>query len=359
MLAILRQTKVTDSCAVVWGGRTVRGEMALRTSGYTRASALGPIAQFVDRQGGSIVRIFDAADLPISILEQPDIVLPLREQFRLLKRAARTLGDDIFGARLGELVKAQSLSAFGAWVCRAATLLEAMERSEAGIGPMLQTSTPLTLRIDNGRATWSIDFIDAESEGREHNEFLALGYMLDLVRTYVSRSWRPCAIGVTITCPARLRALEDLHGAPVVGRLPVTSFTFDAALLLTRRASQSLAPHGHPDVEPMPCRNEPAELARVIVELAALEGYPRLDWVAQKAGLSPRTLQRVLADREMSFQTLVQATLEPRARLMLTRSNQSITQIAHALGYRDAAHFTRAFKRWTGMTPSLARRNDL
>ena len=40
--------------------------------GYTRASALGPIADFVETRGGSIDRIFQRADLPVTLLNSPD-----------------------------------------------------------------------------------------------------------------------------------------------------------------------------------------------------------------------------------------------------------------------------------------------
>jgi AraC-like DNA-binding protein len=44
-----------------------------------------------------------------------------------------------------------------------------------------------------------------------------------------------------------------------------------------------------------------------------------------------------------------------RAVHLLEAHRLSITQIALELGYADAAHFTRAFQRWTGVTPSAYR----
>jgi AraC-like DNA-binding protein len=35
----------------------------------------------------------------------------------------------------------------------------------------------------------------------------------------------------------------------------------------------------------------------------------------------------------------------------------SLAQIAYLLGFADQANFTRAFKRWTGATPSEFRQN--
>ena len=58
--------------------------MAPRISGFTRASALGPIADFMERQGGCVFRVLRHVDLPAQLLEKPDLVIPMREQFRFL-----------------------------------------------------------------------------------------------------------------------------------------------------------------------------------------------------------------------------------------------------------------------------------
>lgn len=84
--------------------------------GYTRASALGPIAEVVEGRGGSIERVFRSVDLPLALLDNPEMALPLQEQFRLLSAAGRETGDAFFGATLGREVKAAKLSDFGRWI---------------------------------------------------------------------------------------------------------------------------------------------------------------------------------------------------------------------------------------------------
>ena len=47
-----------------------------------------------------------------------------------------------------------------------------------------------------------------------------------------------------------------------------------------------------------------------------------------------------------------------RARDLLGSTGMNLSQIADALGYADAANFTRAFKRWTGLSPSHFRARE-
>lgn len=82
---------------------------------------------------------------------------------------------------------------------------------------------------------------------------------------------------------------------------------------------------------------------------------PKLARVAATLFVSERTLKRRLQEENASFQSLVDQVRLDRARELLTGTNMNLNQIADVLGYADAANFTRAFKRWTGISPSQFR----
>ncbi|SDW74660.1 AraC family transcriptional regulator [Marinobacter mobilis] len=82
---------------------------------------------------------------------------------------------------------------------------------------------------------------------------------------------------------------------------------------------------------------------------------PKLAQVANTLFVSERTLKRRLQEEERSFQHLVDDVRLERAGELLENTSMNLSQIADALGYADAANFTRAFKRWTGVSPSQFR----
>lgn len=82
---------------------------------------------------------------------------------------------------------------------------------------------------------------------------------------------------------------------------------------------------------------------------------PKLARVAGTLFVSERTLKRRLQEEQASFQQLVDEVRLDRAGDLLRNSGLNLSQIADALGYADAANFTRAFKRWTGTSPSQYR----
>ena len=85
---------------------------------------------------------------------------------------------------------------------------------------------------------------------------------------------------------------------------------------------------------------------------------PKLARVASTLFVSERTLKRRLQEEEISFQVLVDQVRLERACELLQNTRLNLSQIADTLGYADAANFTRAFKRWTGVSPSSYRNSE-
>jgi len=83
--------------------------------------------------------------------------------------------------------------------------------------------------------------------------------------------------------------------------------------------------------------------------------YPGLETVAARLNMSTRTLRRRLQDQDLRFIDLVHTARRRDAFSLLTLPTLEVAQIAQMLGYADPANFTRAFRQWTGLTPSAWR----
>ncbi len=81
-------------------------------------------------------------------------------------------------------------------------------------------------------------------------------------------------------------------------------------------------------------------------------GYPTLASIADQLGMTPRTLRRRLQAEGKAYSSLVEETRLRDAVVLLDKPELGIAQIAGILGYDEAANFTRAFRRKTGMAPS-------
>lgn len=113
------------------------------------------------------------------------------------------------------------------------------------------------------------------------------------------------------------------------------------------------------------CERELAQLGgeaasvtlRVCAELILRphKGYPDQEAVAARLHMSTRTLARQLRKDGTSFRHLLEEARHRDACRLLESSPLDIADVAAHLGYGSPANFTRAFRQWTGLTPSQFR----
>jgi AraC-like DNA-binding protein len=92
------------------------------------------------------------------------------------------------------------------------------------------------------------------------------------------------------------------------------------------------------------------------VGLIAPSGESRAAAVAQRLGMSTRSVARRLAEEGTSFGEILEQLQQRLASRYLGDDSMSIQQIAWLLGYSEPGAFTHAYRRWTGTTPRRARK---
>jgi len=75
------------------------------------------------------------------------------------------------------------------------------------------------------------------------------------------------------------------------------------------------------------------------------------DWVAEKMGVSRWTLARKLKTEGTTFEQVLDDFRRTMALHYLTSKKVSVNETAYLVGFSDPAAFSRAFKRWTGVSP--------
>jgi AraC-like DNA-binding protein len=77
--------------------------------------------------------------------------------------------------------------------------------------------------------------------------------------------------------------------------------------------------------------------------------------LARLLHVSARTLHRQLKEEGASLQQLKDEVRRDRAADLLYRTDRPLKQIAQAVGFRSEKSFIRAFRQWTGASPSAFR----
>jgi AraC-like DNA-binding protein len=113
--------------------------------------------------------------------------------------------------------------------------------------------------------------------------------------------------------------------------------------ILSCYAEDSLA--GHKDMTSLGMRT------RRLIAASLANGSGTIRHVAENLAMTPRTLQRKLADEGIRFNDLLDDTRRDLAVQYLNDPHLGLTEIAFLVGYSDLTAFHRAFRRWFDQTP--------
>ena len=171
--------------------------------------------------------------------------------------------------------------------------------------------------------------------------------MLDLIRRFAGANWTPSRIelpGPPLTAKA---AVENVFRCDL-SRGELAAIIFPAALLEIPNPRPPDRQEGAGCA--LPDAQDIVACVEHLIGLGLLEGRPNIDWLCRRLQIPRRSLQRDLGSSGASFEAILRCVLIIRASELL-RTGSDVTQTGFELGYTDSAHFSRAFRRWTGQTP--------
>jgi AraC-like DNA-binding protein len=284
-----------------------------------------------------------------------------REEYDRAQMAALDLTkDDALGLHMGERVTVRSFDVLADLASHAPTLRAAF-LSFARFHRILTDGPDTTVHEDGDRACVHYQFPRANPRcNRLRAEFAMVG-MLRMVRQFARRPDAVRAVYFEHPAPEYRAEYARIFGGVERFEHDFTGIEFDAVLLdrtqephsgelymvleslAERKLSRLTRGGGH------------AERLRHYLVSNALAERPQMDAVARSLGISVRSLRRRLDEEGVSYSGLLNEARATLAKRMLDDPDRSIYETAYAMGFSDPSAFHRAFKRWTGMTPTQYR----
>ena len=105
--------------------------------------------------------------------------------------------------------------------------------------------------------------------------------------------------------------------------------------------------------------DEIATQVSTLISRAIGQGCCSLEHVAKQMSISPRTLQRRLAEQGDTFKSLSSQVRMELACRLLKETGMPMGQLSLRLGYTEASAFTRAFRQHKGVPPLAWRKRRI
>jgi AraC-like DNA-binding protein len=294
------------------------------------------------------------------VLDDPLVRVDVDTMSLLLERARKLTGESGLGYYLG-LQKRVSIYGYMGFAAGSAASLRDALGIAIRFAPVFSTAIGIELREEGGVA--ALCLVENTDLGVARDIILiSLVFGLETIgRALTGRDPSgPAQLAMDFSFPEPDYQPRFRHLVPLArfGQ-PFTRVAFDASTLdlpvvtadrTALQLSRALCERALDEIDP-----DAGLVDRVRGQMWNDGGFSSLQIVAERLGMSPRTLKRRLAARDVSFSELVERERRERA-LMLLRSPMSIDQVAERLEYSTASTFVRAFHRWTGTTPAVYRR---
>lgn len=121
--------------------------------------------------------------------------------------------------------------------------------------------------------------------------------------------------------------------------------------------SQYLVSHLDADLMRLPDQEPLITQVRDAIAQSLSEGAPKMADIARQMGMSVRSFHRRLSDHGVTFQALTEETRRDLAEGLLRDKTLTLAEVAFLTGFSEQSAFTRAFKRWVGLTPASYRKH--
>lgn len=305
------------------------------------------IGPYLASRGVSTLEFFQRVGVCPNIFQTPDIWLPRAQCFHIANEMAAIAQDPFGGAYVGRLMELSSLGAWGNLILGSENVAQACAMA-AIHAAMLHQGGEVRI-VTEGRTTKLIHHFTGRLEA-DPRQFIFGS--LAVLRKVPLMAREPSAIRVHLQASRGPGddALEDCLGPNIETDAEYNMVEFDRELL--EAPLQTLRDDSRKVTQAL---QSTVDTAGLLIERISEQEGVNLKSVAREIGTSARTLQRRLKCSGVDFEDLRDETRRSEALRLIRLGRYSATEIAYMVGYSDPAHFTRAFKRWTGHTPSYFR----
>ena len=313
----------------------------------------------LEEAGFDANRVFDSAGFDPALLSQPGVRVPVSVIRRLWLRAVEVTGNPCIGVDAARHLHPTAGHALGYACLASATLKEAMQRFVRYFRVVNEATRPQLDETDTGFLL-HLSFPGGLPLVPPANLVGLLASALAMARKSAGEQFAPRCVELMQPAPACAARLEAFFKAPIDFEAPRYAMQFEREEMLR------VLPTGNPDLvlsaEQMLrdylARMDRADVvarARKLIAERLTSGEPLAGDVARELAASPRTLQRRLSESGTSFAKLLDQTRRELAVEYLRDPENTVEETAFLVGFAETASFNRAFRRWTGNSPSAFR----
>lgn len=310
-----------------------------------RAACLTNYREVAQACGLDPVRMLLDADLSPGVLDEPDLMIPVERVGRLLQASATVSGNERFGLCMARSRRLSNLGAVGLLMRDQHSLRDALKllmRYQAFLNGALTLSVE-----ENGNTVVIRELLMAGSTHQPTRQRveLALGVMVGVIRQLLGPDWQPRRVCFEHAAPRDLSVHTQLLGRHVEFDFEFNCIVCTRSDLDTRNAFADPAMVRYAqqllDALLQPGEETMLDEVRRTMFLLLPGGRCSIENVSAHLGVLPRTLQRRLTQKNLSFSALLNELRKELASRYVMEGSRSLRDISELLGFTAPSSFSR------------------
>jgi AraC-like DNA-binding protein len=289
----------------------------------------------------------------------PDERVHVSAVHTMLEATVKISGDELLGVKAAARSSIGDVGIFDFVLSSAATLRAALDNAGRYMRLLNDTLT-FTLEVSGDRAI--ARFENSVVLPRSAEDFQTCGFISTQVPSWPEGMLDDMDVWFRYAPPPSLDAYREVLGpARLHFHSPMSGFGFPARLLdeplrgHDPKLHEVLRRYAESTLAALPQRESVTEkVRRYLVERLAT-GDISLEQAARTLRMSSRTLGRRLSEEGTTFKNLVDDTRRAIALRYVAGHDLGLSEVALLSGFTETPSFYRAFRRWTGMTPTKYR----
>lgn len=316
--------------------------------------------EFVESYGISLPPFLDDAGIDADDLTSFTTTASLARFCRLFEALTLAAKDEAFGLKYAVTYTPGGTGLFGYGLANAPTLREGLQFTKKYIGVIVDlASINLDVEQQRVRIEWTYSPLLLQRE--QFNDFAAALTVKHMRQCVGSSRWLPQEVHLDRKTPRTTAPYRDLLSPTVVFEAPSN------AIIVSRDSLELDNPNADKLLHQLMChqcdlllQQKPQDLdlvEHVRNEVLALVGQPDITTglIADRLAMSERSLQRRLAERGHTFQTIHDQIRREFSDRLLAETDLSLSDIAAKLGFSSPSTYTRSANRWYGRPPNEVR----
>jgi AraC-like DNA-binding protein len=305
-----------------------------------------------------VEQILAEAGVDLELFENPDNSISFDSVGRLLDLSAKKTGIPHFGLLVAENAETRTLGDLIELATYAPNAGSALYSMIVHVCINDRGGVP-TLHVNNGIARLGYAIYVPVQKGIRLVYSASLAIICNIMRALCGESWAPSEVLFSHSRPADIKPYETFFQAPLIFEADEDALVFPEHWLFHALPNPDKSQHDMTvdrlnTIEAGMGIDLLEEMRSVIRPLIVSQSC-KIEQVAGILSMHPRTLNRRLKELNTSFREIIGEMRYEIAKQMLRDEGISILKISNTLSYSDPSEFTRAFKRWSGMTPSAWR----